>query len=172
MKTAAVCGGGRRTRSTAATSPAPDDSSTLRRRRARPGSERGAATAELVVAMPLLLLLLGLIIQGAVWFHAAHVAQAAADRALDTARGYQASAAAGQDQGLASVAALGPNILLDPQVTVTRTATQVTVRITARTPSVVPGVSLPVTVVRTAPVEVFVPMSRGFTISDGPIAAN
>ncbi len=157
MKTAAVCDGGRRTRPTAATSPASDAGWTLRRRRVRSGSERGAATAELVVAMPLLLLLLGLIIQGAVWFHAAHVAQAAADRALDAARGYPASAVAGQERGQASIAALGPNILLDPQVTVVRTATQVEVRITARTPSVLPGVSLPVTVVRTAPVEAFVP---------------
>ena len=57
---------------------------------ARP--DAGAATAELVIAMPLLLLIVMFVIQAGVWFHATHIAQAAATRAASTAAAYQSTA--------------------------------------------------------------------------------
>lgn len=44
----------------------------------RTASERGAATAELVIAAPLLLVLIFLVIQFALYLHAAHFAEAVA----------------------------------------------------------------------------------------------
>ncbi len=44
--------------------------------------ESGSATAELVIATPLLLLLILAIVQFALWEHATHVAQAVAQQGL------------------------------------------------------------------------------------------
>ena len=53
-------------------------------RRAR--GERGSATTELVIAMPALLLLIMSIIQFGLWYHASHVAKAAAQEGVRAAR--------------------------------------------------------------------------------------
>jgi Flp pilus assembly protein TadG len=112
---------------------------------------------ELVLATPLLLLLLGLIVQAGVTMHAHHVAQSAAARALEAARADGGSVVAGAAAGRQSLAVLAPNILTDPQVTVTRTATQVRVEVSGYSTAVVPGVRLRVVAVAVGPVERFVP---------------
>ncbi|MGA5305923.1 TadE family protein [Nucisporomicrobium flavum] len=105
---------------------------------ARP--DAGAATAELVITMPLLLLIVMFVIQAGVWMHAGHIAQAAATRAASTAAAYQSSAGAGQDAGSETLAAIGSGVLKNPSVSVTRTATEVRVRISGTAATVVPGV--------------------------------
>jgi Flp pilus assembly protein TadG len=125
-----------------------------RRTAARP--DRGAATAELVIAMPLVLLILMFIIQAGVWMHATHVAQAAATRAASAAAAYNSSTAAGQTAGEQTLTAVGGGVLVGATVTVTRTATQVRVEIHATAETVVPGVHWPVTAVVVRPVERFV----------------
>lgn len=122
-----------------------------RRVAARP--DAGGATAELVIAMPLLLLIVMFVIQAGVWFHATHVGQAAATRAASTAAAYQSSAGAGQGAGADTLAAIGDGVLKDPQVSVTRTATEVRVEIHGTAATVVPGVSWRVTAVVVRPVE-------------------
>jgi Flp pilus assembly protein TadG len=109
-----------------------------RRVAARP--DAGAATAELVIAMPLLLLIVMFVIQAGVWMHATHIAQAAATRAASTAAAYQSSAGAGQAAGGDTLAAIGSGVLKGPQVSVTRTATEVRVRISGTAATVVPGI--------------------------------
>src|SRR5262249_31896628 len=94
-------------------------------RRLAGGGDRGGATVEFVIAVPVLMLMVLFIIQAAVWMHATHVAQAAANRALDAAAAYGASAAQGQTAGDQTLAALGGGGLKDPHGTVTRTATDV-----------------------------------------------
>jgi Flp pilus assembly protein TadG len=126
-----------------------------RRVAARPDS--GAASAELVVAMPLLLLMVMFVIQAGVWMHATHVAQAAATRAANAAAAYQASAAAGQDAGSQTLAAIGNGVLKNPSVSVTRTATEVRVEISGTAATVVPGIKWTVRAVVVRPVERFVP---------------
>ncbi|MDI6106044.1 pilus assembly protein, partial [Actinoplanes sp. NEAU-A12] len=105
---------------------------------ARP--DAGAATAELVIAMPLLLLIVMFVIQAGVWMHATHIAQAAATRAASTAAAYQSSAGAGQHAGGDTLAAIGSGVLKDPSVSVTRTATEVRVQISGTAATVVPGI--------------------------------
>ncbi|MBN1173097.1 MAG: pilus assembly protein [Micromonosporaceae bacterium] len=129
----------------------------VRWRRVSVRRDAGAGTAELVVAMPLLLLIIMVVVQAGVWMHATHVAQAAASRAANVAAAYQSSADAGQRAGKDTLAALGHTILQNPQVTVTRTATEVRVEIIGTANAVVPGVHWSVKAVVVRPVEVFVP---------------
>ncbi|OJF13150.1 hypothetical protein BG844_16875 [Couchioplanes caeruleus subsp. caeruleus] len=103
--------------------------------------------------MPLLLLIVMFVIQAGVWMHATHVAQAAATRAASTAAGYQSSAGAGQGAGADTLAAIGDGVLKNPQVSVTRTATEVRVEIHGTAATVVPGISWRVTAVVVRPVE-------------------
>lgn len=135
-----------------------------RRAAARP--DAGAATAELVIAMPLLLLIVMLVVQAGVWMHATHIAQAAAIRAATTAAAYQSSAATGQQAGAATLAAIGSGVLTHPSVTVTRTATQVSVEITGTAATVVPGIHWSVRAVVVRPVERFVPDLDAFSNPD------
>ena len=130
--------------------------------RRRLTGDRGAGSAELVVATPLLMLLILLVIQFGIWAHATHVAQATAEEALATARVQGGTAAAGQDRASQVLGQIGGAILIGPHVAVTRTATTVTVRVTADAERVVPlpGLSLPVMVTVTGPVERFVPATQ------------
>jgi TadE-like protein len=128
------------------------------RRRASVGgrakdAEAGSVSVELVVATPLLLLLILLITQFAVWWHANHIAQAAAAQALAAARAQDATAARGEDEAALVVSEAGRGVLRHPRVVVTRTGTRVHVRIDARAEPVVPGLSLPVHAVADGPVD-------------------
>jgi Flp pilus assembly protein TadG len=115
--------------------------------------DQGSASVELVLATPLVILLLMAAVQFTIWSHAAHMARAAANEGVQTARAYGSSAAAGQADTTAILDALGGNVLRGATVTVVRTETTATVRIRGRAAPVIPGLSLPVTVSVTAPVE-------------------
>jgi len=134
----------------------------LRAARRRLAGDRGAGSAEIAVATPLLMLLILLVIQFGVWAHATHVAQATAEEALAAARVQGGTAAAGQARARQVLGQIGGAILLSPHVSVTRTATTVTVTITADAERVLPlpGLGLPVTVTVTGPVERFVPATQ------------
>lgn len=115
--------------------------------------DRGAATVEVTLAMPLLGLLLLLIVQFACWAHATHVAQAAANQGVQTARAYGSSADAGVADTTAILDQIAGSILVARSVTANNTATTSTVTVTGNTAAVVPGLSLPITVSVTAPRE-------------------
>jgi Flp pilus assembly protein TadG len=126
-----------------------------RRARARgPGedTEAGSVSVELAVATPLLLLLILFIVQFAVWWHANHIAQAAAAQALAAARAQHATVADGEDEATAVMSQAGREILRHLRVVVTRTGTRVHVRVDATAEPVVPGLSLPVHAVADGPV--------------------
>ena len=137
----------------------------LRRLVGRP--EAGAATAELVVTLPLVLLAVMFTIQAGVWMHATHVAQTAAARAANTAAAYNSTAAAGQAIGAQTLAAIGGG-LQHPLVTVTRTATQVRAEVAGVAETVVPGVRWSVRAVVVRPVERFVPDQRTTSLGGTP----
>ncbi|GAA4884472.1 pilus assembly protein [Pseudonocardia sp. C8] len=121
------------------------------------GDERGSVTAELVLAVPALLLLLLVIAQFAVWAHATHIAQAAASQALSGARVQGGSSADGQAQAGSVLAQLGGGPLHDPRAAVTRGPEQSTVEITGHAARVVPFLDLPVRARAVGPSERFVP---------------
>ena len=130
-----------------------------RRLRRRARDDRGAGTAELVIAVPLLMLLILLIVQFAIWEHAEDIAHASAEEALAAARVQGGTAAAGQQQAAQLISQVGSSVLTGPQVAVTMTAADVTVTVTGTAERVVPfpGLSFAVTATVTGPVERFVP---------------
>ena len=118
--------------------------------------ERGSSIVELVIVTPLVLLLLGMIVQATVWAHAEHIAQAAAARGTEAARASGSTARAGDDQARTTLDALG-GALRDPTIQVTRTATTTRTQIHGTALAVLPGVHLPVHAAAEAPTERFVP---------------
>jgi len=128
-------------------------------RRRRAGGDRGAGSAEIVIAVPLLMLLILLVIQFAIWEQAEAIAHATAEEALAAARVQGGTAASGQQRAQQVIAQIGSSVLDSPQVTVTTTPADVTVEVTGTAERVlpVPGLSFPVTATVTGPVEQFVP---------------
>lgn len=118
-------------------------------------------SAELVIIVPVLLLLLMLIAQFALWAHATHIAQAAASQALAAARVHGATPADGEATAHHVLAQLGRGPLRDPHVTITRSPRQSTVEITGDTVSVVPLLVLRVQARAAGPTERFVAPTAG-----------
>jgi Flp pilus assembly protein TadG len=116
--------------------------------------ERGSA--ELVVATPLLLLLILVVIQFALFEHASQVAQTAAAEALASTRTDGATSSSGQAEAQVILHAVGRGVLLNPAVSVTRTATVATVTVTGTTEGLLPFLHLPVHATSSGPVERFV----------------
>ena len=111
---------------------------------ARHQRERGSATTELVIVTPVLLLLIMMIIQFGIWYHASHVAQAAAQEGVRTVRVEAGTASAGKLRAERFVSSAAPTLLVDVNVDATRTANTARVDVTATVRSIVPGLSLPV----------------------------
>lgn len=115
--------------------------------------DRGAASVEFAIAVPMIVLILAALTQGVLWGIGYLAAQSAADRAVQSTRVVGGNAAAGDAQARELLAQLAGNLVRDPQVTVTRgpTVTTVVIRGTAK------GLPLPIDVRLTAPTERFVP---------------
>ena len=128
-----------------------------RRRSPRLCGDHGSASTELVIAMPALLLLVLASVHVGLWFHARHIVAAATEEGARTARHQGSTDAAGADTANEFLDQLGPNVVLDRHVTVSRTATTVTVTITGHAPAVIPGLFLDVDASTTSPIEQFRP---------------
>jgi len=118
--------------------------------------ERGAVSAELVIATPLLVLVLLAIVQFALWSHATHIAQAAASHGLATARAQNGTSAAGTAGARQILDQLAAGPLRGATVSVERGAASASVRISGTATPVVPWLSLPVHAEAVGPVERFV----------------
>jgi Flp pilus assembly protein TadG len=119
--------------------------------------DRGAVSAELVIATPLLLLILLAIVQFALWSHATHIAQAAASQGLAAARAQHGTAAAGTAGAQQVLDQLAQGPLTGTSVASERGAESASVRVSGTATSVVPFLSLPVHAEAAGPVERFVP---------------
>jgi Flp pilus assembly protein TadG len=106
--------------------------------------ERGAATAQIVIATPVLLFMLLVIVQFAIWSQATHVAQAAASQALEATRVAGGTSETGQTEAQNVLDQLDTGPLAGSTIHVTRTATTATVSITGTAESIVPFLHLPV----------------------------
>jgi len=123
--------------------------------------DRGSASAEAVIATPLLMLLVLAIIQAGIILHAHHMAQAAANTAMEAAR---AELASGGDGTAAAEASLGRNaggVLEDAEVTVARGAETITVTVSGNATQIVPLFDAPIEVTVTGPVEHIEPYEAG-----------
>jgi Flp pilus assembly protein TadG len=121
--------------------------------RALTRDERGAVSAELVIATPLLLLLIMSVIQFALWQHAEHIASAVAQQGVAVGRLQGETATAGQNEAQTVLNQLGPTVLVDSNITATRTAATTTVTVTGHAESILGIFSLPVKAVAVGPSE-------------------
>jgi Flp pilus assembly protein TadG len=124
-------------------------------RRPRARNEQGFATTEAVLVTPVLLFLVMVVIQFGLWFHAQHVATAAAEEGARAARAEHGSADAGRDSADAFLGQAAPRLIVDPNVSASRTLDVVTVEVDGETASVIPGLSFPVRAAAKSPVERF-----------------
>ena len=129
---------------------------TARWRRLRDARDRGDATVEAVIIVPVIVVLTLLVVQFVLVWHGRHVAQAAAQTAARSAAAYQAQPAVGQAAGDEYLAEVAPNLLPGRVVSVTRDAAGVTVVVTADVLTVIPFAGFHVQEQATAPLEIFV----------------
>jgi Flp pilus assembly protein TadG len=122
-------------------------------RRAR--GEHGSSSLQTVLVMPLLLLLITLIVQFALWYHASHIAIAAAQDGARAARVEGGTELDGRGRAQQIIDQLGANVLVEPSVTVTRDAQVARVEVHGYAPELIPGLRLPVDAVSTGTVERF-----------------
>lgn len=106
------------------------------RHNARPRRDRGEATAQLVIVIPAIILLLLIGVQAAVWFHAAHVATAVAARGA--AAGSVVDGGAGMASRAARELAADLNADLSESPTVVVSDRTVSVRVTVEVPRIAP----------------------------------
>lgn len=121
--------------------------------RARAHDERGAVSAELVIATPLLLLLVMGVIQFALWQHAEHIASAVAQQGVSVGRLQGETAAAGKNEAQSVLNQLGSTVLVDSNIAATRTAATTTVTVTGHAESILGIFSLPIKAVAVGPSE-------------------
>lgn len=107
--------------------------------------------------MPALLLLVLASVHVGLWFHARHIASAASEEGARSARTLGATDQDGDSKANQFIDQLGPNVMLDRHITVTRTATDVTVTVTGHSPSVIPFLTMAVSATTTSPIESFRP---------------
>jgi Flp pilus assembly protein TadG len=100
------------------------------------GRERGDSSVEMVLVFPVFAAMFFAVLQGAIWFDAGNIAQAAANAAYNEARSYDGTSGTGTTAGYDFLE--GQNSLLNPTVTVTRTATEVTVTVTGESLTLIP----------------------------------
>ncbi|HET9732290.1 MAG TPA: TadE/TadG family type IV pilus assembly protein [Acidimicrobiales bacterium] len=128
---------------------------------ARAGDEAGSASAELVVATPLLLLLVLGVIQFALWQHASHVAQAAAQQGLAAGRVQGGSEQSATAQAAALLDQTGSGVLVHPDITATRDAQTTTVVVSGQAEGIIPFLSLPVRSTAAGPTERWTTPAQG-----------
>jgi Flp pilus assembly protein TadG len=116
-------------------------------------SEHGSSSLQTVLVMPLLLLLITLIVQFALWYHAAHIATAAAQDGARAARIEGGTAVDGRTRAQQVLDELG--VLTMPTITATRDANVARVEVHGYAPELVPGLRLPIDAVSAGSVERF-----------------
>ena len=121
----------------------------------RPATDRGSATTEVVLLTPVLLFLVMIVIQFGLWYHAQHVAQAAAEQGVQAASAEGSNAVDGQRRAEEFLAHAGPTIVGSPVVVAEREADIAAVTVDGRSVAVIPGLSFTVHATATSPVERF-----------------
>lgn len=123
----------------------------------RTRGQRGITTVEVVLTAPALLLMLMLIVQFGLVAHARSVARSAAEDGAAKARVFNGSATTAKAATNTQLDDLGPTIIANRSVEVSRTDTTATVSVTGTVISLVPGLSFDVHETSSGPVERFVP---------------
>ena len=117
----------------------------------------GALVLTYVIIVPVFMLVIMVIIQGALWYLAREAALAAARQGVDAERVRGAAAGAGPRAALAFARNDASGYLLGPSATDSgSTPTTIQIRVTGHVPTFVPGLAISISQVVQAPVEKFV----------------
>jgi Flp pilus assembly protein TadG len=119
------------------------------------GDEAGDATVEAVLAVPVLILLIMLVIQFGLYYHAAHTAEAAAQEGARAARAQGAAASDGQRRAEEFMVDAAPTLVSNVRVVVTRDADTAQIEVRGTVHSIVPGLTFSVHADAESPVERF-----------------
>jgi len=115
------------------------------RSRSRARGERGDATVEMVIVVPVLIFLIMCIVQFGLWMHASRIADAAARDGVAAARLEGTAGDASGDAARRTLDRLADGLILGSHVSASRDADRVTVNVTGSVRAVIPGIELPVT---------------------------
>lgn len=105
--------------------------------------------------MPLLLLLVLVSVHVGLWFHARHIVDAASQEGARAARAAGATDNDGYGRAQQMLADLGSGSVINPTITVARSAGTVTVTVTGQAPPVIAGLAVNVSASSTSPIEEF-----------------
>lgn len=110
----------------------------------RATGDRGSTSLELVIVFPVVLLIIGVIIEGALYYHARNVALAAAQEGLRAERVESGTVSDGAARSRQFIdAAGGTEVITGVRITPFRGATRASITVTGHAPSIVPGLRLP-----------------------------
>lgn len=118
-------------------------------------SDRGAASTQLVLATPLLMLLLLFAVQAALAWHARHLAQTAASQGLTAARVHGGTGDAGTRAATDTLRQTAGRVLHTTSVAAHRTSTEASVEVHGHVLALVPGLDWTVSGHAAGPVERF-----------------
>jgi hypothetical protein len=120
--------------------------------------DRGALTLSYVVMLPFVFVVIMVLIQASFWFLARNAALAAARQGADAARALNAARDAGPVAALAFARQAGRGYLEDPLANAAgSTGTTISITVSGRVPSFVPGLIVSVSETVQAPAEEFRP---------------
>jgi hypothetical protein len=124
-------------------------------------ADDGALTLSYVVIMPVFLAAILVIVQASMWYLARETAVAAARQGADVARTANPPPGRGVQAAVVFARQAAPGFLLGPTASAAgSSAVTVTIRVSGRVPSLVPGMVITVSEVVTAPVERFTVAGR------------
>ncbi|MFV2198838.1 TadE family protein [Nocardiopsis sp. LOL_012] len=122
-------------------------------RRPHRASRCDRGSAEPLLILPLVFVMVIAVVQVGVWAHAQHRAQAIASQTLAAARAFDGSTASAHDRAEQARTQLGGGVLHRMEVDVDRTADLARVRVRGQAVGLVPGTALPVSSEMAGPVE-------------------
>jgi len=117
--------------------------------------ERGSMVVELVLVIPVVMLILVILIQFALWAHAAQVVQLAASEGDRAARSLGGSPAAGVSRAQTILHGADSDLSSSGAVVVVMPGDQAQITVTGTAISLLPGISLPVSAVQVGPIQEF-----------------
>ncbi len=106
--------------------------------------EDGDAVTETVIVVPVLLLLIMVVVQFGLWYHAEHVVQAAAQEGVRAARALDGTPEGGKERARRFLAVTDASLIEEPAIQVSRDDRQAAVEVTGRAVAVIPGLHLAV----------------------------
>ena len=141
-------------------------------RRRRRAAERAIATIEMAILTPVMLLLVTVSTQAALWQEADHVALAAAESGVAAGAEVGGSSATAKGEAMSAASQMGSGVLISPGVTVTESGGLVTVTVTGQSEQLVPGIPVSVSAAASAPLEGLPANPGGFANSEASSAGN